>query len=363
LQHLNTNTYYQYKLDIIKNAVSYAGFETNLVKDLIKIGQGCRRRATFQIGKNNELGFFQKESKEVVAIDYCLILRDELDQLIKPLKKLIKKLSKNNLQEIFLSFVDTNSIDLILKLKKELNFKEFEILKNFVDKNKISCLSYNLDDNLILVYRKKELEMRLGKSVVTPLLQGGKTDEVGLGGFDSIITVLNLPAGVFLQATIQGQNAITKEVINALKDCQNVLDLYSGVGTYSFPLSYFVNKVVSVEGDRDMVESIKQNILSNNLNNKIEAFSRDLVARPLTEERLNEFDGVIINPPRSGAKAQCEFIAKSKISKVVLVSCNPSAFSTDAKILGQGGYKLTKVIGIDQFYWSFHLEIIGVFVK
>lgn len=343
LQHLNKKSYYKYKLNIVKDAVSYSGFDTDCIEKIIKIEDGCRRRVIFKVGKSGELGFFRKESNEIIDIDYCLIAREEINKLIKPLKKLVQKLSRDNLKEIFVSYVDDGNIDLILKLKKELNFREFELWKTFIDKYKIACLNYDLGNGLILVYNKKALKMEVSNNKGT--------------------LNLSLPAGTFLQATKEGQKAITKEVVKVLKTHHNVLDLYSGVGTYTFPLISYVDKIVAVEGYRNMVESIKQNALTNNLNNKIEAFSRDLVNRPLMLEKLNEFDGMVINPPRNGSKAQCEIIAKSNIRTIVIVSCNPSAFSVDSKILKDGGYNLERVVGIDQFYWSSHLEIVGVFKK
>jgi 23S rRNA (uracil1939-C5)-methyltransferase len=359
LWHLNKEAYYQYKLNLIKNSVSYAGFDISNIKELVKIEEGCRRRVNFKVSNNNELGFFEQNSNEIVGIDNCLIAKNEINKLINPLKKLIQKFSINNLKEIFISYVDEGSIDLILKLKRELNFREFELLKVFIDKNKISCLSYDLGNELILVYKRKNLQTIISQGKPDPSSSYQQGEDKNLP--KNII--LTIPAGTFLQATKEGQEAITKEVIRALKGNRKILDLYSGIGTYTFPLSYFATKIVAVEGDRNMVESIKNNINLNNLNNKIETFSRDLVNRPIMLDRLNEFDGIVINPPRSGSKAQCEFIAKSNVKTVVMVSCNPSAFSVDAKILREGGYNLERVVGIDQFYRSVHLEIVGVFKK
>jgi 23S rRNA (uracil1939-C5)-methyltransferase len=45
------------------------------------------------------------------------------------------------------------------------------------------------------------------------------------------------------------------------------------------------------------------------------------------------------------------------------VSCNPISFARDAKILTEGGYALTRVVPVDQFPWTGHLELVGVFAK
>ena len=60
---------------------------------------------------------------------------------------------------------------------------------------------------------------------------------------------------------------------------------------------------------------------------RIETKRRDLLLKPLSPRELNGFDAVVIDPPRAGAKAQSEAIARSKVSVVVAVSpCSSTVF-------------------------------------
>ena len=90
---------------------------------------------------------------------------------------------------------------------------------------------------------------------------------------------------------------------------------------------------------------------------------RDLFRRPLLKHELDTFDAVVIDPPRAGAKTQCEQLAASKVGTVVSVSCNPATFARDARILIDGGYRLKSVTPIDQFLWSPHIELVAVFER
>jgi 23S rRNA (uracil1939-C5)-methyltransferase len=45
------------------------------------------------------------------------------------------------------------------------------------------------------------------------------------------------------------------------------------------------------------------------------------------------------------------------------VSCNPTTFARDARILAEGSYTLTRVVPVDQFLWTSHLELVAVFAK
>ena len=44
---------------------------------------------------------------------------------------------------------------------------------------------------------------------------------------------------------------------------------------------------------------------------------------------------------------------------IVAVSCNPATFARDAKILADGGYRLTAITPVDQFRYSSHVEIVA----
>ena len=86
---------------------------------------------------------------------------------------------------------------------------------------------------------------------------------------------------------------------------------------------------------------------------------RDLFRRPLTAPELKSFDTVIFDPPRQGADAQARELAKSEVPLVIAVSCNAATFARDAKILIDGGYKLSAVAPVDQFKYTAHVEIVA----
>ena len=90
---------------------------------------------------------------------------------------------------------------------------------------------------------------------------------------------------------------------------------------------------------------------------------RDLYKAPLKSHELQSFDTAIINPPRNGALPQIKELAKSDVQKIIYVSCSPTTFERDSKSLLGAGFKLNSLTPIDQFLWSKHLELVGVFSK
>jgi 23S rRNA (uracil1939-C5)-methyltransferase len=68
-----------------------------------------------------------------------------------------------------------------------------------------------------------------------------------------------------------------------------------------------------------------------------------------------------MDPPRAGAEAQARQLAASRVETVVAVSCDPGSFARDAAILIGGGYALERVVPVDQFKFSPHVEMVGIF--
>jgi 23S rRNA (uracil1939-C5)-methyltransferase len=76
---------------------------------------------------------------------------------------------------------------------------------------------------------------------------------------------------------------------------------------------------------------------------------------------MKKLDAVVFDPPRAGALEQAGEIARSKLGLAVGVSCNPTTFARDARILVDAGFVLQMVKPIDQFLWSPHVELVSVF--
>ena len=75
----------------------------------------------------------------------------------------------------------------------------------------------------------------------------------------------------------------------------------------------------------------------------VRGFVRDLFRAPLGPKELKAYDAVVFDPPRAGAAAQAESLAKSEVPRLVAVSCNPGTFARDLRILVDGGYRIARV--------------------
>ena len=151
-----------------------------------------------------------------------------------------------------------------------------------------------------------------------------------------------------------------RAAVNAwIGDVPKLADLFAGVGALSLGrpgrLSLFESDKPSVAA----VDAAARKIGGN----RVVAERRDLFRNPLRRKELDAFDAVVLDPPRAGAAAQVAEIARSTVPRIVYASCDPGSFARDARVLQDGGYRLEKLLPIDQFLWSAHLELIALFAR
>jgi 23S rRNA (uracil1939-C5)-methyltransferase len=167
------------------------------------------------------------------------------------------------------------------------------------------------------------------------------------------------PAGSFLQATRLGEETLAGFITEACARAKRVADLFAGAGPFSLRLAEKAD-VHAVEFDKGSMVSLDKAARATPGLRRITTEARDLFRRPLLTPELNAFDAVVLDPPRAGAEAQVKQLVASKVQLVVSVSCDAATFARDAAILMSGGYRLERVIPVDQFKHSPHLEVVGI---
>jgi 23S rRNA (uracil1939-C5)-methyltransferase len=165
---------------------------------------------------------------------------------------------------------------------------------------------------------------------------------------------VGFPAGGFLQATADGEEALVASVSEAVGTAQRTADLFAGLGTFALALP---GRIYAAEASRDAVLLLKR------ARPQIAVEHRDLFRRPLDGDELGRFEAVVLDPPRAGAFEQVTQIAASNVPRIAYVSCNPATFARDAKLLVGGGYRLEWVRPVGQFRWSTHVELAACFTR
>lgn len=189
--------------------------------------------------------------------------------------------------------------------------------------------------------------------------------EVVYGARSPVVRVgaasVTLPPGAFLQAVPEAEAAMATDAVAAVAGARRVLDLFCGVGTFTFRLAE-IAAVHAVDGSAEAVAALQAAVGTASGLKAVTAEARDLDRRPVLAGELKRFDAAVFDPPRAGAAAQAAELARAEgMRTVVGVSCNPATFARDARTLVDGGFTLSRVRPVDQFLWSPHIELVGVF--
>jgi len=172
--------------------------------------------------------------------------------------------------------------------------------------------------------------------------------------------VVALPPGGFLQAVEAAESEMARLAVEAVDGAARVADLFCGAGAFTFPLAER-SAVVAADAAAPAITALRAAVGSAPGLKAVSAEARDLFRRPLSATELRKVEAVVFDPPRAGAAAQAAEIAASDAAVVVGVSCNPATFARDARTLVEAGFRLEKVTPVDQFLWSAHVELVGVF--
>lgn len=145
---------------------------------------------------------------------------------------------------------------------------------------------------------------------------------------------------------------------------ERILDLFCGLGNFSLPLATRAGEVVGVELAADLVESARANARRNGLDNLCFAAADLQQDADAPDCIAQDFDGVLIDPPRSGAIEVLERVAATGARRIVYVSCDPATLARDAEVLThRHGYRLRAAGIADMFPHTAHVESLALFVR
>jgi 23S rRNA (uracil1939-C5)-methyltransferase len=339
LQHVDDAAYSVFLVDRIAGALIAQGIDLPEILPPHLSPPRARRRASLRaerIGRRVVIGFNEGASHRIVDMRECHVIAPELFALVDPLRKLLPALiGDRRSADVQMTLAD-QGVDLMLGKVTAEGLEATEALTGFAATHRLARLT--IDDGY-------GPQPRYEPEPVT----------VTLGGLP-----VALPAGGFLQATADGEAALTAAVIHAVGDAGAVADLFAGLGTFALPLSARA-KVLAVEGAREPATALRTAIGRAQRQMLVE--HRDLFRRPLDGKELARFDAVVLDPPRAGAREQMPALAASGVGRIAYVSCNPATFARDARSLIDGGHRLDWIRPVGQFRWSTHVELAAAFSR
>ncbi len=187
-----------------------------------------------------------------------------------------------------------------------------------------------------------------------------KVAEIGLAG-----KRVSFDVGGFFQSNVpmlEGLGASVVRILAALPKRERLLDLYSGVGTFSLFAGSLFARSVLVERSGNALAHARDNLSRAGVNATVCAVTDD--SWPKTPESRLAYDAAVVDPPRSGiSRAALSWLCSSGIPDILYVSCDPVTFSRDAAILANAGYSPVSVEMHDFYPQTHHVETLGHFSK
>jgi 23S rRNA (uracil1939-C5)-methyltransferase len=266
---------------------------------------GYRTKSVLKV-RNGKIGFLQKGSHRIVEIDKCLLMPGEGKDWIPVVRNhpRTKKTMNGDIMGIgnegeFSALLKEGRSKHFLTEKKEIRFKVKEFSYRFTPDNFIQANRFTLGTLIELV-----------------------------------------------------QNQITENLSG------HAIDLYSGTGFFTIPLSRGSEEVTAYDHDPANLGSLLKNLEANGISN-VSAWNADIRTVSLPESDL-----VLADPPRAGLNRHIiRQISRPPVKRIIYFSCDSATFSRDISAFYSTGYQMADLALIDNFPQTDHFEIFCLLVN
>ena len=339
LQHWASAPYLAWKRDLVVETLAREGIETE-VEATVATPPGVRRRIALHARRDEDgrvrLGFKARRSWRVVELTECPLSDPRINAALPSLAAVAAPFLGGARSAPTLHVTVTDSgLDVDIT-GVERSGRSADVAQQGVRAARTADIArLSMDGETLVMMRQPTV--RFGRATVP------------------------LPPASFMQASPVAEAAMVERAVAAVRGAKRIADLFCGAGTFTFPLAE-VAPVLAADSSAGAIAGLKAGAGTAQGLKGIDAQARDLFRRPLSPHDLKGIEAIVFDPPRAGALEQTQQFAGTKsVSVVVGVSCNPTTFARDARVLIDAGFVLERVTPIDQFLWSTHVELVGVF--
>jgi len=282
------------------------------------------------------VGFYRPNSHVVVDIKRCLLLPPPLQRVLDLLREELPYAPcPDCIPQVEVACGDDSNIRLLMHLLPKFRRQLRAWLQDFAKRHQINaCMQSGRKDAIEHVYGKADLSVFVDHP---PLALS-----YGPGGFAQVNSA-------------QNRNLIAKILaILDLRGVENVLDLFCGMGNFSLPIARRAGMVTGIEFHAASVEAAVKNAVANNLQNV--RFHAADASTVMNRFNGDEFDLVVLDPPRSGSSRASREILKVRPPRVLYISCDPATLTRDLSLLVNDGYRVVSSRPFDLFPQTWHIE-------
>lgn len=188
-----------------------------------------------------------------------------------------------------------------------------------------------------------------GRSVV-----GGRVHLTELVGEASY----RITAGAFFQNNTHGAAALVEIVADLLNvdRSDRLLDAYAGVGLFGCTVGRRAGSVICVEAEARALADLEYNLEDNAVP------APEILVAPFEDIEGESWTVAVVDPPRSGLRRPgVVSVTAARPRAIAYVSCDPASLARDTRYLDEQGYDLRRVVPVDMFPQTYHLEAVALF--
>ena len=306
-------------------------------------------------GEKVVVGIYAQDTNKLVYIDKCLIesdlisstMRNVLDYLTKAeIDVYNPRFRQGNLRYIVIrAFEKTKEAQVTFVLMKE-EPRILKILKDVIKIENVKSVNYTINND------PKSIEI-ISDKVVN--IAGSEKVKGSLGDLE-----FSISPDSFFQLNETQTIKLYNEVKKALdpKGDEKVLDLFCGIGSIGLYLARDVKEVRGIDSNKANILNAREFAANNGITNAKFYCSNILPNLDDFDKEKFKPDYLIIDPPRKGMELKLiNYIKKSKIKKIIYVSCNPSTLAKNVNHL-QKEYKISYLQPLDMFPHTANVECV-----
>ena len=267
-----------------------------------------------------------------------------------------------NLMPVLLKRINENN---------EINHKLFQVNFRSNQHNKIMVtMIYHkiIDESLINLVNQISEDLKVNIIIRS---KNYKYETKGLYLDDSLIynnLKIYQTDNTFTQSNKYLVDKMIFKVIDFIKNPDDLLELYCGIGTFTIPLSFIFNKVLATENNRNSIKCLNKSLKENNISNihnarlssdEVSELFKGKIFNRMNSKSISDFNfsHILLDPPRSGLTEDVINLA-SNFKNIIYISCNAETYIRDINLIRS--HKITNIELFDQFPNKNHLEIVSV---
>ena len=361
LQHTGYDTQLSLKTAMLVENMQRTASETiRQTEDIIDrpIGSpetfGYRQRIRLQVDESGLFGFYHADSHVLVSVAHCLLAHPKLNEVLEQLDTAVNfpELLKQSASIELLYNPGQDDVVLLLDFKRKPRPRDRAHARQVQESiEAVSLVVMQVSDHGIFVPQNDHC---LPKP--PHLSQALPPDIVGSN------LSLSWEAGGFCQVNLQQNFNLIKLVHDLVNPDLHlrVLDLFCGLGNFSLPIALSGAEVVGLDGQGSAIRSAKRNAELARITNC--SFQKTPILNGVQQliAARQIFHTILIDPPRQGAAEIIALLPKLQARQIIYISCNPATLARDLALLHSSGYQLCRLIPIDMFPQTHHLECVAL---